>query len=405
MNRVKTILWGSQRRAILATVAAVALLTVVLIWVPLVREIGAWSWVVLPVGFLVQMYRDESKQFFGHMLGRVAWLGASFDRESVRQEVEGTLAMGVGPFASSCPAGAAPRLRLSFIKTGEQVERLADGTLVVAIGRHHEHTRNLVAAAWAYARHGVIPLARPYLDTHVSQGIDFVVAKAILARADRNAVGQFLREIWVPAVHEQSELRELSRRLELLQDDCLLGPVLLTEFAEMATRLGDRFPTDAIAEETADFVNYLYALEDGQPQAHGNSNFDGRVIRCGFVLVGRPDVYAKKGPEVYRQAVEWAIKGGYRNIYLMARGNHASYVKQVAASFQADSRVRRIDEHEGEVTTSSGLVLRLIVRLALDVREYVDLGYEPRVAVGPGLEDAIRAKHDQQRRQVAPRFH
>jgi len=381
-----------------------ALLVVGLAYVPAVREIGSWTWVVVPLGFLVQCFKDESKQFAGKLLGKIAWLGTSVEREAVRQDLEGTLAAGVESFASSCPTAATSKIRLDYIKSGEQVRQLPDGTLVVGIGRHNERARNLVAAAWAYARHGVIPLARPYLDRDVSQGVDFVVAKSILAKADRNAVGQFIRDIWAPAVKDQARLKELSRRLEVLQDHCLLGPVLLTEFADAAVRLGDRFPTDEIATETADFVNHLYSLENSVADQTRDGHFDGKTIRCAFVLVGRSDVYAKKGSDAYREAVEWAIRRGYRSVYLMARGGHTDYAKEAASRFASDPRVLSIQEREGEISTPSGSLRRLVIRLVVDVREYVDIGYRPRIAVGPGLEEVVRAKHDAQRRQVAPPY-
>lgn len=402
MNRLRTATWGTQRRAVATTAICVLLLTVGLARVPAIREIGGWTWVLVPIAFLVQYFKDESKQLVGKVLGKMAWLGTSVDREAVRQDLEGTLAAGVGSFAASCPAAASPRLRLDFIKSGEQVQQLPDGTLVVGIARYNERGRNLVAAAWAYAQHGVIPLARPYLDREVSQGVDFIVAKSILAKADRNAVGQFLRDIWAPAVKDQATLKEVSRRLEVLQDDCLLGPVLLTEYADAAVRLGDRFPTDEIAGETAQFVDHLYSLKNGGGEQTGNGHFNGKIIRCAFILVGRNDVYAKKGSSPYADSVEWAIRNAYRSVYLMARGGHADFAQEAASRFASDPRVLRREEREGETSTSNGSVRRLVIRLVVDAREYVDIGYEPRIAVGPSLEEAVRAKHDAQRRRLAP---
>ena len=65
----------------------------------------------------------------------------------------------------------------------------------------------------------MLPLARRHLDFDVSRGIDFVVTKAILSRSDRRAVNAFITDIWVPAITDETRLRDLTAKLEALEQD------------------------------------------------------------------------------------------------------------------------------------------------------------------------------------------
>ena len=95
------------------------------------------------------------------------------EREAVRQDLEGTLSIGAARIASVAPQEAMLPLRIDYLRSEAEVERLPDGTRVVGVVRHENRDRNLVAAPWAYVQNGVLADSRAYLDPEVSKGIDF----------------------------------------------------------------------------------------------------------------------------------------------------------------------------------------------------------------------------------------
>lgn len=263
--------------------------------------------------------------------------------------------------------------------------------------------RNLVAAAWAFARRGVLVQSRRHLDSDVSTGIDFVVTKSILSRADVRAVNEFIGAVWVPTIRDQARLKALTSKLEALEDDALFGPVVLEEFAELGMRLSNRSPSDEVAEETAAFVDHLYDLSQREPGVTQPTHFDGRWIRCAFVLVATPTVVSTHGTSPYRNAIDGCIRNAFPRVYVVARGSRIEVAREVVKSMEGDTRILHVREYTAPIPgPHGGTMMRLATRFRIDVREYVGIGQRPIVAVGPGFEADIARQRAKQRQRVAP---
>lgn len=388
MNKLLELVWGSPRRALLTTVVLVSVLVLGLAIAPSLRDMSAWLIPFGVVGFFVRQYPNEAKQLAGRFLSHLAWVNQTVERASIRQDLEGTLSSGAAELVNACPDVASTRIRLDFLKSGEQVDELPDGTLVLAITHHKDRARNLAAAAWAFARYGVLQSARPHIDRDLSRGIDFVVARQILSRSDRTAMRYFVEEVWQPAIQDAARLKELTWKLERLQEDELLGPVVFAEFMDLGVRNINRLPTDGIAQETADFVEFLFEISEREAGQEGATDFEGQSIRSKFIFVARADVYAVKGPDPYRNAVKWSITHGFRNIYLLARGKHVEYAIEVARAFNGDNRVFEPRVWVAIAQTGGRTVRRAVVRIPVDVRYLVGIGQRPIVAIGPGRTSA-----------------
>lgn len=387
MMRLLLLIWGSPRRAAVTSTVTVFVLFVGWQLIPVVRDAAGWLLVASPLTLLIASFPNESKQAVGRFLGLLARASTRLELEAVRQDVEGTLGIGTSELQRTCPQATMLPFRIDYIRSGAEVDRLPDGTLVVGMAQHGNRTRNLVSAAWAYARHGVIPDARPYLDADVSQALDLVVAKAILAPAGRAALTEFLQRIWSPAVIGQDRLRALVDKLDRLQEDALLGPIILSEFLDLSVSLGVRFPSDAVALESAEFVEYLHGLAVREPgeRVGDSANFDGQAIRSRVIFVARPEIYEVKGPGPYRGAVEWALKRAYHRVYLLAASRrNVDYLREIIEPYRSDPSIREVQQFTGLRQAKTGrLVDQLIIRLIVNVRYIVGIGQRPRVAVGP----------------------
>lgn len=384
MSRLPGVLWGSPRRALATTSLVVVAMSGLLVAVPMVRDATAWVAPGAMVAFFIRQYPNEAKQFAGRLLSHLAWINQSVEREAVRQDIEGTIAKGASRLADACGPAVATDVRLEFIKSGEQVEELANGTLVMAVAHHSDRAVNLVTAAWAFARHGVLRHARAHIDPDVSKAIDFVVAQQLLSTADRESLRLFIESVWRPAIESADRLRALTAKLEALQEDELLAPVLFSELHELGLRQVNRLPTDSIALETADFVELLFDVSQREQGETGPMEFEGQSIRCKFIFVARAEVYAVKGADPYRKAVDWSIEHGYRSVYLLARGHHTEYAAEVARMFSGDTRVFEPIVWMSTVRRNHRQYARAVVRIPVDVHYYVGIGQRPIIAVGPG---------------------
>lgn len=385
-RRLANLFWGSPRRATSTTVAFVAALFWFTSVVPAVAEVSRFVLIGSPIAVLIGAFPNQTKQVAGHMLGRLAGASHRLELEAIRLDLEGTLSSAAARLGATWPAGVAAELRIDYIRSGEDVERLPDGSIVVGVVSHGNRTRNLVAAAWGWARHAVLPDARPFLDRDVSDGLDFVVARSLLHEVGGDASSEFLRTIWSPAVSGKARLREVTNRLQRLQEDQLLGPVVLAEFADLVVRIGARFPSDDLFTEVAGFVDYLYelAIRPAGKDIGDLANYPGNMIRCRVLMVARPEVYSVKGPGPYRAAIDWAIRRAYYSIYLLSAGRHQAYTDEVLAPIRSDKRIASIDEFRSKKLTNTGREIeQTVTRLRIDVRNRVGIGQRPLVAVGP----------------------
>jgi hypothetical protein len=403
--RAARALLGSPMRAAGSALALSAGLAVLLILLPWPRELLAIPVIVAPAAVVAKLFPNETKKAVARALGHVAWLSHEVERQSVKQDIEGTLSGSLDRISREC-AGSVPKaVRFEFLKSGDAIRELPDGTLIVGIAHHGDWTRNLVAAAWAYARLAMLPRARRYLDPEVSQGIDFVVAKDLLADGDAAATVRFIEDIWTPAIQDRKRLQDLTLKLERLREDFLFHPIVVSEFRDLGLRMAGKFTSEDVANETAEFVEFLHAVasrEHGTPD-QARLNFHGREIDVEVILVAKPGVYATKGPDPYRKAVEWSLSHGVRTVYLLYRGHHGEYAREVAQSFAGDERLRSIDHWEADKTVDHRKLAVGVFRLNVDVRLLTGIGYEPLLAVGPELPRAIvaRAAH----RDARPRVH
>lgn len=386
-RRLANLAWGTPKRATSTTVLFVAWLFWFTSAFPAFAEATRFIVIGSPVALLIGAFPNQTKQVAGRVLGRLAGASHRLELEAVRLDLEGTLSSAAAKLGATWPDGVALGLRIDYIRSGEDVERLPDGSIVVGVSGHANRTRNLVAAAWGWARHAVLPDARPFLDRDVSDALDFVVARSLLHEVGGDASSEFLRTIWSPAVSGKARLRDVTHRLQRLQEDHLLGPVVLAEFSDLVVRMGARFPSDDLFTEVAGFVDYMYELAIRPPgkDVGDLANYPGNLIRCRVLMVARPDVYSVKGPGPYRAAIDWAIRRAYHSIYLLSAGRHQAYTDEVLDPIRSDKRIAGIDEFRSRRFTSTGREIeQTVTRLQINVQYRVGIGQRPLVAVGPG---------------------
>ncbi len=387
--RAVRVVWGTPQRALVSASALTVAALGIAVLVPTVREgLGLLIVGSGPFTLAVKTFPNEAKQVFGWTVGRFSQFSDAADREAVRQDLEGTLSIGASRLAATTTADSILPLRIDYVRTEEEVERLPDGSLIVGVARHGNRDRNLAATAWAYVWHAVLENARPYIDSDVSNAIDFVLTKEILASAGPGAVREFLNTLWSPAVLGQVRLRTLCEKLDELQENELMGPILLAEFADLSLSIGFRFPTEGVQQETADFVEYLYEVSHKQQgeKIGDKAIFTGTRIRCRVVFPSRPDIYSVKGSTGQRNAIDWAIRNAYHHVYILGLGRDAEYVDELVEPYRTDSRVLGIEEFWTSRRMPNGRVMRqVVVRITVDVRYHVGIGQRPVVAVGPGI--------------------
>lgn len=393
MGDIRTHLWGSPKRAVATSLATGTLILIAFLLMPVLRDWSFVGFVIAPFWAVSKLFPSETQQFLGRLFGQLSFASTAMEREAVRNDLEGTLAMGARDINAQCEQAVPAGVRVEFLKDRESVRTLPDGTIVLGVAHHRDRVRNLVAAAWAFSRYAVIPGARRHLDGEVSKGLDLVITKELLLREDRSAIRQFFVELWEPSIRDAERLQRLAAMLDQIHEEGFLGPVALAEFVDMGLVLATRLPSPAIAEETARFVEYLHGVATHEPEQSVPRSFDGQIFRCIAFYVARPDVSLLGGPDPSIRSLNQAIDAGYKAIYLLARGRQVDYLSQLCDQLDDDARLRRVTRHSGTVRTTSGVIKKqLIVRVVVDWRVFTSIGQRPYVAAGALAERRLRER-------------
>src|SRR5688572_10274123 len=86
-HRLALWMWGTPRRAVCTTVAAVVILSAAITQVPALGQVAVWLVVSSPLALLVAAFPNEFKQLIARALGHVATFHARLELESVRQDL------------------------------------------------------------------------------------------------------------------------------------------------------------------------------------------------------------------------------------------------------------------------------------------------------------------------------
>jgi hypothetical protein len=201
--------------------------------------------------------------------------------------------------------------------------------------------------------------------------VEYAITKRILRRSDRRALDYFLTSLWEPAMQTEPGLREACMEIETIEKKGYLTRVLLAEYLELGRRLFGEFPTEAVRQETREFVHHLAQLARREVDDESvDLDFKRGELRVGVVLVGNREKALTEGAAPYVKACLFDIKAGYNSIYVLARGARCPLVEEVVGRLRGNGRVLDSDIARYQLEIDGHLVDAVCARIVIDQGEY-----------------------------------
>ena len=112
-TRVIAALWGSPRRAVSTALIVTVGILAASMFVPTLRDIFGTAFLVAsPLAVLAKAFPNESKQFASHLFEKASAISKTAERETVRQDLEGTLSIGAERLRALAPSQSVMPLRI-----------------------------------------------------------------------------------------------------------------------------------------------------------------------------------------------------------------------------------------------------------------------------------------------------
>jgi len=297
----------------------------------LLLQYGGWGLlVVLLILILTNLERVE--KVAARVLDLFSWAGASWRRRAVKADIQTNINW-FGRSVDKEVQGLMPyNMELKFVTEMDRAELLRKQNMVLVRIKDRRHDdKNLVHAMLTFCPVGLLPEARPYLDSSLSSAVDYIMTRKLLGAVRRQSALSYLyKEIMQPEIAENPDLDKLSGVLDRLDDQGLLTRVVLRELGEMGVKVEGRYPTEAHREETKRLVEYMDVVAKRAPQEEIDTQFQGNYISMGFVFIGTGEKVSEHGSAPYINAIRWKKEAGIGKAYIAARDHFIDTAERVA---------------------------------------------------------------------------
>lgn len=273
---------------------------------------------------------EKAERVGGWFLSLFSWTGKCVRHRSIKLKLQGQ----VSSFARSIDTevkGSMPyNMRLKFIKDIDRSELdPSKKTVIVCVKDRGSEERNLVHIMLAFCPIGVIPQARPYLNTAMNEGINITVSRKFLNYLKHYSALQYLYDEVLPAcVRDTPGLDDFCKVFDVLDENGVFTRVVLQEIRDFGASIETRYPEESHADEAAKFVHYVYQVAT---RSLGEEMPDighlGRYITTAFVLIGRGEKMFHRGPALYLDHLRRLRDAGFEKAYLAARGGPKKHPK------------------------------------------------------------------------------
>jgi hypothetical protein len=280
-------------------------------------------------------------------------LFSHFSTAAERQSVAGDIQSDINAFAKAINNTIDPKvlpygiqIKWEKIENTTQDSFVKEGKLVVRMQHHSNQARNIAVATLAYVRGGLLPETRPYLDDQVAEGLNLsMTRKVLLERKRLDAFQLFTKDI---KTTDEPDVVRMSKIMDDLDGIGMFEPLMLREFADLGKTLTGTVPTDAVKNETRDFVDFTEKFTKKASGVDISPDFHRRFLRISIILIARLTTYASRGLDPYTKAVNTCLKHEVDSIYVCARGANIPVAGYLDTWLKQNQSWRRIGDYRSK---------------------------------------------------------
>lgn len=249
-------------------------------------------------------------------------------KSTIKNKIEGSCDSALKEFHKELPDVSIPNLVIDWVNGDDFETRVKDDEAVVLLRYSNNDTLNIVTATTAYVRDAFLINAKPYLSESFRNGLDLSVIRYVLGRVRNNKKSVVSR-----FVEDNSEAinsnRAIINKIERINDAGLFTRLMIRELDGYGNNLLGRIPTQEHADESDDFLDYLYKIATREPNEYTQLAFVRPDIRVGVLLVAKLDTFVQNGLTPYLNRIKQGFALGVNTFYLLARDDRIEILDDV----------------------------------------------------------------------------
>ena len=300
---------------------------------------GAWK--ALP---------DPLKRFSAAALRMLPTLPNAWKRRVVKNELEGTLNAALREFNREGAGFVDHEVKIEWLTPSDDVRDtfFRSGKAFLKLGFSENNHRNLVEAALAFCREGLMPSTRQYVPQPLMKAIDLVFVDEVLERRQAHLSRAYLTQEVIPReVERLPGVDSYIETLSLISQQGLFTRIFLPELRDYPGFVPARMALYRHHYDIFEFLGFLETtVKSRETRTRTVLIHVGAVVRVAIVLVGIPDKLRFEGTRPYVRRAAIHNRRGARTVYLLGYNEGVHFVRDIAAEAKARGIVSSFEIEE-----------------------------------------------------------
>ena len=315
--------------------------TTVVTWLAGLYALAQGAWKALP---------DPLKRFSAAALRKLPTLPNAWKRRVVKNELEGILNASLREFNREGAGFIDHEVKIEWLTPSDDVRDtfFRSGKAFLKLGFSENNHRNLVEAALAFCKEGLMPSTRQYVPQPLMRAIDLVFVDEMLERRRSHlSRAYFTQEVIPREVERLPEVDSHIETLSLISQQGLFTRVFLPELRDYPGHAPARMALYRHHYDIFEFLGFLETtVKSRETRTRTVLIHVGAIVRVAIVLVGIPDKLRFEGSRPYVRRAAINNERGARTVYLLGYNEGVHFVREIAAEAKARGIVSSFEIEE-----------------------------------------------------------
>ena len=334
--------------------------TTAVTWLAGLYALAQGAWKALP---------DPLKRLSASALRKLPTLPNAWKRRVVKNELEGTLNAALREFNREGAGFIDHEVKIEWLTPNSDARDtfFRSGKAFLKLGFSENNHRNLVEAALAFCKEGLMPSTRQYVPQPLMRAIDLVFVDEVLERRQAHLSRAYLTQEVIP--REVERLPEVDRHIEtlsLISQQGLFTRVFLPELRDYTGYVPARMALHRHHYDIFEFLGFLETtVKSRETRTKTVLIHIGAVVRVAIVLVGIPDKLRFEGTRPYVRRAAIDNDRGARTVYLLGYNEGVHFVGDIAAEAKARGIVSSFEIEEYAAIVGDEVSTHRLARMAM----------------------------------------
>lgn len=266
-------------------------------------------------------------------------------RNQVASKVRGTILKAVSKQMRNNENILPTDLKVVWVNEEHPIAFVDNNQVIVRIKQSSNPNENLITAVSEYVNNGLLYNVRRYLHTDVIEASKTYMTRKIIQEAGNTALTYLDENYIMPTLKDNSELKDLYKRLVKIDHNGMFIGILLNEFNKAGMSIYGEIEDPELIAESKEFVNYLYDIAIGASSDYEKLCFNRDYFKVAIFLTASDRTLKRAGIKPFIRAISRKLNEGIETIYVFGLGSKREVAEMISHEASEDIRVNAVIKH------------------------------------------------------------